>query len=315
MPHTPDEPVIAWLLEGDPAIRWQVMRDLLDAPAEEITAERAQMAREGWVASVLADQQPDGWWGDEMETQHWMGTMRTLFLLSSLGLEADCPEAYHALERVRTRIRWHQLGNEPFFEGETEACINGRILEAGAYFGENVEKLAHRLLGEQLEDGGWNCEAPPSVRSSFNSTICVLEGLLAYERAQGANLAVVQARESGERYLLERGLFRRLTTGEPINQACLQFGHPPSWRFDILRGLDYFRALGHSPDPRMAEAVQILRDARDDTGRWPVRPPHPDELPPWAQGPLGSAERWVTLRAMRVLRWWDENNGAISRSG
>ncbi len=190
-----------WLLDSDPSIRWQVLRDLTDQPDDVVAAERARVASEGWGARLLERQTPDGQWGESGYTR-WIDSpdgkaCHALILLREMGLDPASAEARRAVGRVRDHITLSE-GGQPFFEGEVEACINGRLLNLGAYFGEPCEVL-ERLLGEQLDDGGWNCEAPPSVRSSFHSTICVLEGLLEYERANGATPAVTAARARGRR--------------------------------------------------------------------------------------------------------------------
>ena len=204
--------VVAWLLDSDPSIRWQVMRDLTDEPDDVVAAERSRVASEGWGARLLDLQAPDGQWGESGYTRY-IDTpdgkaCHALMLLRDMGLDPASGEARRALRRVRDHITLYE-GGQPFFEGEVEPCINGRLLNLGAYFGEPCEAVLERLLGEQLDDGGWNCEAPPSVRSSFHSTICVLEGLLEHERANGATPAVTAARARGEAYLLERRLFRQ----------------------------------------------------------------------------------------------------------
>ncbi len=188
--------VIKWLLDSDPSIRWQVMRDLTDEPGEAVAAERSRVASEGWGAQLLGLQTPDGHWGDDQK-HGWMTTNDALAILKDLGVDPASEQVRKAIGLVRDRITWWQLDGRPFFDGETEACINGRILAAGAYFGEDSERLLERLLGEQLEDGGWNCEAPPSKRSSFHSTICVLEGLLEYEKARGAKGSGDRRSDSG----------------------------------------------------------------------------------------------------------------------
>ena len=190
------DPVIDWLLDADPSIRWRVMRDLTDVPAETVAAERARVASEGWGPRLLDQQRPDGQWGDGVATPFWWSNMYTLVFLRDLGLDPASARARAAIDRVRANVTWGpEFGNSPFFEGEVEPCINGRVVALGAYFGERSDRLVDRLLGEQLADGGWNCEAERgSVRSSFHTTICVLEGLLAFERAFGPAPPVTDAR-------------------------------------------------------------------------------------------------------------------------
>jgi hypothetical protein len=297
--------LVEWLLASDPAIRWQAMRDLTDAPEEEVATERARVASEGWGARLLASQTPDGQWGESGYTRY-IDTpdgkaCHALMLLRDMGLDPASGEARRALRRVRDHIT-HYEGGQRFFEGEVEACINGRVLNLGAYFGEPCETVLERLLGEQLEDGGWNCEAPPSVRSSFHSTICVLEGLLEYERAKGATPAVTAARARGQAYLLERRLFRKLSSGAVIDHAWTRFSFPPGYHYDVLRGLDYLRSAGVEPDERVAEAIDLVEKNRRSDGRW-LSHPHADVLDFDLAERADEPSRWNTLRALRVLSW------------
>jgi hypothetical protein len=306
---------IEWLLEGDPAIRWQVMRDLTDASPEEVAAERARVEHEGWGAALLAAEAPDGQWdggacfpagftGGE-PGQPWTPTMHTLQTLLILGLDPAGGAARHAIPLVAENCRWEHAGQR-FFDGEVEPCINGRTIEAGAYFGVDVQPIVERLLGERMADGGWNCEAENgSVRSSFDTTINVLDGLLEFERVTDDGAAVVEARHSGEEYLLERSLFRRKSTGDVVDPAYLDFAFPYYWHYDVLRALDYFRRAGADTDPRMAEAVEIVRTKRQPDGRWLLDRIHPGRVHFDIEDGVGAPSRWNTLRAMRVLDWWD----------
>jgi hypothetical protein len=315
-------PVIDWLLDSDPSIRWQVMRDLLDAPAPEWTAERARIETEGWGARLLACQDEDGQWAggafaprdfDRREWQEigqpWTATCFSLTQLREFGLDPSSARARWTVASIGASARWEE-GGQPYWEGEVEECINGRTVADGAYFGVDMSAIAARLVGERLGDGGWNCErCNGSVRSSFASTINVLEGLLAYEKATGGTPASRQVRESGEEYLLERHLFRRLSTGEPADGRFLHFLYPSRWRYDVLRALDYFRSAaaytGASPDPRLREAVDYLRKRRLADGTWPLDWCLPGRVWFTLDEEPGKASRWVTLRAMRVLRWWE----------
>jgi hypothetical protein len=297
--------VVEWLLNSDPSIRWQVMRDLTDAPDDVIAAERARVATEGWGARLLERQTPDGQWGESGYTRY-IDTpdgraCHALMLLRDMGLDPASGAARRAVGRVRDHITLYE-GGQPFFEGEVEACINGRLLNLGAYFGEPCEKVLERLLDEQLDDGGWNCDAPPSVRSSFHSTICVLEGLLEYERAKGATAAVTEARARGQEYLLERRLCRKLSSGEVIDRDWTRLSFPPGYHYDVLRGLDYLRSAGVEPDERVAEAVELVEKNRRSDGRWRSHP-HADVLDFDLAGRAHEPSRWNTLRALRVLTW------------
>jgi hypothetical protein len=314
--------VIDWLLNSDPSVRWQVMRDLLSSPEPEYRAERAKVETEGWGALLLGCADEDGQWAggaflprdfDFSEWQDvgqpWTATAFSLSQLREFGLDPSSDRIKRAVELIGANSRWDHAG-EPYWEGEVEECINGRTVADGAYFGVDVSPLVDRLTGERMDDGGWNCErANGSVRSSFASTINVLEGLLEYERATGGTPASRQARESGEEYLLERSLFRRLSTGEPADEQYLSFVHPSRWRYDVLRALDYFRSAatltGAAPDPRLGEAIDHVRSRRLEDGTWLLDWSQPGRVWLDVDDGAGRPSRWVTLRAMRVLSWWD----------
>ena len=297
-----------WLLDSDPAIRWQAMRDLTDASAVTWATERARVPREGIGARILSTQGADGSWHRD-DTPDWLPTLFMLQFLRATGVDPADPVVKAAVARLEAGFRWHEsFGSKPFFDGEVEPCINGGALALGAYFGRPVEDLARRLVGERLEDGGWNCDAPKSTRSSFHTTICVLEGLLEYERAVGNAPEVTSARMRGHEYLLTRRLFRRLSTGEVVDQAFLRPAFPPRYHYDILRALDYLRAAGVQPDDRMDEAIQVLENRRQPDGRWLLDEAHDESLAFGLEERVGEPSRWNTLRALRVLRWYGEES-------
>ena len=309
--------VLDWLLDSDPAQRWQVLRDLSDRPPEVVAAERARAATEGWGARLLALRGEDGQWaggscfpgdfrGDFSQGQPWTSTFPTLTLLREFGVDPNAQPVRETLALVGENCRWEHAG-QPFFAGEVEPCINGRTVAIGAYFGVDVDGIMARLLGEQLADGGWNCETENgSVRSSFATTICVLEGLLEHERATGGSAQAVAARRRGQEYLLERRLFRQLSTGEVADLDWLRFSFPTWWHYDVLWALDYFRATGEAPDPRMAEAVAILRSKQQLDGTWLLEDTHPGAVHFSMEDGDGHPSRWNTLRALRVLNWYDD---------
>lgn len=332
-----------WLLDSDPALRWQVLQDLLDAPEDQIRAERARVAREGWGTRLLALRDPDGLWaqgacfpdtahlhrpermrdpGPEPspsptpweqepegtpgpdEGQPWTATYPTLDLLLEFGVDPDDPAMRTTTDLVAANCLWEE-GGQPYFSGEVEPCINGRTLRQAHYFGytDQVAPMVERLLSEQLEDGGWNCEAERgSRRSSFHSTLCVLQGLLAHEQAT-ADQRVRAARRTGEEYLLERHLMRRRSTDEIVDPTWLQLSFPTQWFYDVLHALDYFRQAGGPADPRLAEALDIVVTKRQPDGRWLLENTHPGAVHFTLEDGDGRPSRWNTLRALRVLRW------------
>ena len=313
---------IGWLLDSDPALRWQAMRDLTDAPAAAIASESARVPREGIGAELLSLQQPDGSWRRD-DAPAWLTTLFSMQLLRATGIDPADPAVEAAIARLETGLRWNDLGGcwelrapetggNTFFEGEEEPCINGGALALGAYFGRPAESLVRRLIDEQLEDGGWNCEAPRSSRSSFHTTICVLEGLLEYERAVGSTPAVAASRKRGEEYLLKRALYRRLSTGETANPEFLEFAFPPRYHYDVLRTLDYFRAAGSEPDARVAEAVSIVQSKRQSDGRWLLDASYEEALALTLNESVKGPSRWNTLRALRVLRWYEKSFSNIA---
>lgn len=321
---------IEWLLDSDPAIRWQAMRDLTDATSEVIAAERARVPREGIAERILACQGSNGSW-HRPDAPDWLPTLFTMQLLRATGVDPADPGITSSIARLQSGFRWaEEFGAKPFFEGEVEPCINGGVLALGAYFGHPSEQLAGRLVSEQLGDGGWNCEAPKSLRSSFHTTICVLEGLLEYERAArfapghksgSIPLALIRqvglVRRRGEEYLLKRALFRRLSSGEVANPAFLKIAYPPRYHYDVLRALDYFRAAdahecsipeaddrtSAETDARLSEALDVVESRRQSDGRWLLDDAHDEALALSLGESVGEPSRWNTLRALRVLRW------------
>jgi hypothetical protein len=284
------------------------MRDLTHEPADVVAGERSRVATEGWGARLLALQGPDGLWGGGSLFPEWTSTTHTLLVLRYMGLDPKSAQARRAVALVRDNAKWEHAG-QAYFSGEVEPCINGKAVAIGAYFGQDVSGIVDRLLSEQLSDGGWNCEAERgSTRSSFHSTIDVLEGLLEHERSVRASPEVTAARRKAENYLLDRRMFRRLSTGEVVSKAWLLFSFPPRWHYDVLRGLDYLRSAEVEPDERWAEAIGLVKGKRAEDGRLPLENPHagrPGSVYFDLDEGEGKPSRWNTLRAMRVLDWYE----------
>ncbi len=304
----PEKSVIQWLLDSDPSIRWQVMRDLTDASDEQVKAERAKVATEGWGFRLLTGQGTDGYWGTGNSNPEWV-TLRTLLLLREMGLDPTSAEANRAVARVRANVTWKGVlpqdaawHGKPLFAGEVEPCINGRVVAVGSYFGEDVKSIVDRLLGEQMADGGWNCDQERgSTRGSFHTTICVLEGLLEYEQATGGSPVVKAARERGQEYLLDRRLLHRLSSGQVIDSDWTRFSFPTGYHYDVLRGLQYLWKARVTPDARLSEAIDIVASKRDADGRWLLENVYPDELDAEPGVVESQPSRWNTLRALQVL--------------
>jgi hypothetical protein len=316
---------IDWLLEGDPAIRWQVLADLLDAPAARIAAERERVAHEGWGARLLAEQADDGLWDGGVYRPGWVDEARPFFdawtathfsleLLRDLGADPGSAPVREAVARVADRVVWDH-GGRPYFDGETEPCVNGTALASAAYFGRGGDAIVETLLSRRLDDGGWNCWAEgPRTPSSFHSTICVLEGLLAWEQAGGVSAEAHAARLAGEEHLLERHLLRRRSTGAVIDPRFAMPAFPTRWYYDVLRALDHFRRARPERDERCAEAVELLRGKRLPSGLWRIEQHRMGPVLFEMEGEEeGAPSRWITLRALRVLRWWDGQTPSSSQ--
>jgi hypothetical protein len=298
--------VLNWLRDADPALRWQVLQDLDDAPPREVAAERARMLEVGWVADLLSRQDPDGRWAGALYSPKWTSTTYTLLLLQRLGLPSGHPQALTGCQVLWDGAR--------YFDGgltlaktirEPETCITAmlvRLAESFGYDDARVQPAVAWLLGQQLADGGWNCETvrSGSQHGSFHTTISALEALQSRQSPGAAEMAALSA---GRGFLLAHGMFRSQRTGEVIDPAYLRFPFPPQWHYDVLRGLEHFREAGAPYDDRLAEAVQVVRDACRADGRWRRSQPYPGRYW-WALEPAGPS-RWATLRALRVLRWAD----------
>lgn len=319
-----DNSTIEWLLKSDAAIRWQVMRDLLNVPEQEWLPVRHKIEHEGWGKELLSHQDEDGRWAggcfappdttreEWQSAQPWTATFPTLSQLREFGLDPNSDIAKKTVELIGKSAQWEE-GNQPFWEGEVEECINGRTVANGAYFGVDVSGIVKRLLGETVEEGGWNCQrVEGSVRSSFATTLSVLEGFLEYEKATGGSPETRAARQSAQEYLLKRHLFKRLTTGEPADKDFLRLLYPTRWHYDILRALDYFRGAstvtGDKPDPRLKEAIEHIRSKRRQDGTWVAEWEVKGRKWLSLDEGVGTPSPWITLRALRVLKWWDENN-------
>lgn len=315
--------VIDWLLDSDPSLRWQVLADLLDAPAGEVAAERARVETEGVGAQLLALQDEEGYWGGTAWNPGWDSTMHALNLLYTFGLDPASEAAKNAMRKVREGVHWvgwdqdgswkgfDFVGN-PYFDGEVEPCINGQVAASAVYFGEKVERIKGLLLNEQMEDGGWNCEQERgSTRGSFNTTICVLEALLELERSGDPDARIHAERLRGEEFLLARRLFKRLSTGEILHIDRMQeslfttLSFPPFPHYDYLRALEYFRRANSTPDPRVSDAIALLRSKRQEDGRWLLENQYEGTMLVDLGETVGEPSRWNTLRALRVLRWYE----------
>lgn len=301
--------IVEWLLAGDPSIRWQVMRDVLGLPADQVATERARVATEGWGAQLLAAQDPNGCWPGALYSPKWTSTTYTLLLLERLGLEQGDARALAGCRKLWDGARWYGGGLTLAKSiRQPETCITGMLVLLAAAFGHHdphLDPTVEWLLDQQLADGGWNCESirRGSKHGSFHTSITVLEALSTYERG-GGPVPVGSAMERGRRFFLDHRLYRSHRTGEVVDATFGRFPFPPQWHFDVLRGLEHFRAVGADRDERLGDAVEVVRRARRNDGTWPMFRPYPGRY--WFAIEERGASRWSTLRAMRVLAWWDE---------
>jgi hypothetical protein len=306
---TPRTAVVDWLMQGDPSVRWQAMSDLLGLPPEPVAAERARIASEGWGARLLSAQDADGCWAGALYSPKWTSTTYTLLLLERLGLVRGEPRALAGCRRLWDSASWYDGGlTLAKTVREPEACITGMLVLLAARFGlddPRVSAAVEWLVGQQLPDGGWNCEFVRcgSTHGSFHTSITVLEALFAYHRS-GGSVPVSSSMATGREFFLDHRLYRSHRTGEVVDRAFTRFPFPPQWHFDIVRGLEHFRVAGADRDERLSDAVDEVRRARRPDGTWPWFAPYPGRR--WFPLEARGASRWSTLRAMRVLAWWDE---------
>jgi hypothetical protein len=322
---TPD--LLQWLLDSDPSLRWQVERDLADAPPEVWQETRARVATEGFGQELLSKQDADGQWAGgayfpkefdfqgpeaaEGAGQPWTATTWTLNMLRDFGLDAAALRG--TAELLEANSRW-EYENLPYWGGEVDCCINAFTLANGVWLGADVAGIADWFVQHRMSDGGWNCHwVDGAQKSSVHSTLNSLKGLLAYEMATGGSDELREVRRAGEEYLLQRGLMRRLSTGELIAPWVTQMAYPFRWKFSVLHAADYFRAAslyeGRAPDARLAKAMETIRTARRSDGQWWQEARHPGRA--WLEVDVmpGEPSRWLTFYATRVLRWWDTDRG------
>lgn len=297
------------------------MKDLMNLPQYEVDLEHSKIGKEGFGFKLLSMQEADGSWSGTAWNHGWNSTMHIMTLLKLIELNPKSNEAVNAITLVKNGVVWRgdaAFEGNPYFLGEIEPCINGQVALSAAYFGVDVREIIEQLINQQLNDGGWNCDAHlGSTKSSFHTTICVLEALLEYEKKFGSNLKITNSRLVGEEYLLKRKLYKRLSTGEAIysdrktknnhNNASLftEIAFPTWWHYDILRALEYFRNSARKPDLRMHEAINILKSKRQSDGCWLTELEYPGNMPIQFNSEVGQSSKWITLYALRIIKWYD----------
>ncbi len=313
--RSPTDEAIQWLLDGDPAIRWQTLQDLVGAAERTIERERRRVARDGWGARLLARQDPEGRWAAGLSSDgglyspKWISTTYTMLMLRDFGLAATNQQARKACTLLLNSGLQRDGGINYGWRGRSETCITGMMLSILAFFeydDDRLDTIADHLLEQQMPDGGWNCQRPfGATHASFHTTISVLEGLRLYEVHRGRNVRAVQAAQRrGREFLLVHRLFRSHRTGEIIKPVFTRFAFPPRWHYDILRALAYFQAVNAPCDPRLAEAIDIVLKGQREDGRWSLQHSYKGKTY-FELERLGAPSRWNTLRALRVLKWWN----------
>ena len=307
--------VLDWLMEGDPAIRWQTMRDLCGAPEQEWKAEQRLTSQQGWGSRLLAQQDPaEGSWGGGIYTPKWTSTTYTLLALRGIGIPRDCPPAQRGARLVLDRLLGKR--NDAAFAqklADCDRCIVGMVLQLAVYFmieDARVELIVENLLEERMPDGGWNCRRkrkPYPHHSSFHTTFNVLEGLRDFLelRVSPLHLEVCAAEKGALELMLQHRLFRSDKTGQVIKEVFTRMVYPCRFHYDVLRGLEYFARAGAERDPRLSEAIELLEERRQADGRWPNQYKYSGVVF-FDMEKLGGGGRWNTLRALRVLQWWEQ---------
>jgi len=294
-----DDDLLQWLLEGDPAIRWRVLRGLTDASANEVARERSRVATQGWGARLLAAQNPEGGWGEGVYTPKWTSTTSSLLRLLWLGLPPGNPPALRGCERL---WEWQARWRAP------ETCIVSiliRLTSSNGYQADGLDGMVEYLLDQQLDDGGWNCDTrtDKGKQSSFHTSIQALEALDAYDSA-GGQIDTSESQLRGREFFLAHKLYQSHRTGAVAIRGSTRFPAFPEWHFDVLRGLEHFVDSGAERDERLRDAFEVVRAARKKDGRWPTYSAYPGRQ--WFQLEAPGASRWNTCRALLVMRWWGE---------
>ena len=312
-------PTVQWLLDGDPAVRWQTLRDLAGADERTVGRERSRVANEGWGARLLSKQHKSGKWAPGkspdvgLYTPKWTSTTYTMLLLRDFGLAPDNPHAHRAcaplLEHGLQPDGGVSYGTWAQWTKRGETCITGMVLSILSYFeyaDVRVDTIAKHLLDEQMADGGWNCRRQSgATHASVHTTISALEGLRCYELGERHHARAARAAQKrGREFLLQHRLFRSHRTGEIMKAEFTRLSFPPRWHYDILRALDHFQTVRAPRDERLSEAVEIVRGKAGKDGRWPLQHTYHGKTH-FVLERVGAPSRWNTLRALRVLEWWD----------
>jgi hypothetical protein len=303
--------IIAWLLDSDPSIRWQVKRDLLGEEDETFAQERMRVSTEGWGADLLSRQDTSGRWAGQLYDHKWISTTYTMQLLRRMGLDPGNPQAHIACQQL-LEGGYKKDGALSFAKtvSHIDLGVSGLVLSILAYFGypdQRVHTVLEFLLDQQLPDGSWVPEPGlERLQYIFAGTMLVLDGLREYEKRYSASSAqVVEAQLKGREFLSGHYLFKSKESKEILDQKLTRFSFPPRWHYDVLVALDYFQDCSTEKDGRLTDAIELVKSRCRKDGRWNLQNRHPGKTY-FEMEEVGQPSRWNTLRALRVLKWWGE---------
>lgn len=306
----PEENTLNWLLDSDPSIRWQVLEGFTNSSKNKILSERKKVASEGWGAKLLSYQNPNGMWADSLYSRKWISTTYTMMLLKNFGLMPGHKRATKACKVLLEEGLYEDGGINYFYQyNHSETCVTGIVLSILAYFrfdDSRIKSLVNHLLKHQMQDGGWNCLSyNGATHSSFHTTINVLEGLKEYQiNFEPNNKRIAQSIKRGIEFLLVHKLFRSHRTGNIVDSKMTRFSFPTGWRYDVLRALDFFQSINVPKDERMNESINLVIKRRNANGAWNLQNRHAGRYY-FEMEAVGKPSRWNTLRALRVLNWWN----------
>lgn len=298
--------ILAWLIEGDVSIQYQVHRDLLGINKPAL---QHKIESEGWGLQFLNARKPNGHWGLGFYQPKWTSTHYTLLDLKNLNISPNNKLIKETLQLIFEKEKAKDGGIKPIGTTQTsDVCINGMVLNYACYFNteENlVRSVVDALLAQKMEDGGFNCQSnrKGATHSSLHTTLSVLEGILEYER-NGYTYRLDELRKAkleSQEFILIHHLFRSDKTGNIIHPNFLKLYYPCRWYYDILKAMAYFQSANARYDQRMDDAMDLIISKRTKDGSWKLAAAHPGQTH-MAMEQAGKPSRWNTLRALRILK-------------
>lgn len=286
------------------------MKDLENAEKALYMPERKKLLTKGWCAKLLGLQDANGLWSASLYNGKWISTTYTLYLLKLFGLLPFSDQAMVACARLFTQglyadreIRFSRN------QSIQDLGVTGLILSLCCYFGyhhENIHTVAHYLIGQQGKEGNWlPNDAEESLPYTFDTTLLILEGLLHYRlRYTPSTGEIARGEARGQEFLLKHELY--LDGGKPIKPSWMSFAFPPYWFYDVLSALDYFRQFRENSDDRLQAGMDLVSKKQNPDQTWNLGRKHPGKTHVEMEDPR-KPSKWNTLRALRVLKWWESN--------